>query len=74
MDSGMMNSLYSLRRSAWNLARLLLMEEEMASSSSPNREGTGPASRSPSKRSASRGQDLRGQVGMLSLQKARLFF
>ncbi len=66
--SGMMKLLKSLTRSAWSLAGLSPRAEEMVSSSSPKKEGTGPASRSPSNRSASRGHALTRKVGMLSLE------
>ena len=55
-------------RSQWLFSGSLVMPARMASGSSLYSEGIGPASRSPSKRSASRGQDLMRTVGRLSLK------
>ena len=54
-------------RSQWLFSGSLVMPAREASRSSLYSEGIGPASRSPSKRSASRGQDLMRIVGRLSL-------
>ena len=62
------NTLASFWMSWWALARLALMALRLASWSSLNREGTGPAVASPSNMVAEAGQADSSTVGMSSLE------
>ena len=66
--SGMKKVLDILDRSQWHLRGSPWRPTRAASGSSLYREGTGPASWSPSKRSASRGQAFSRMTGRLSLK------
>ena len=68
MVSGMKKVLEIFDRSQWHLRGSPRRPMRAESGSSLYNEGTGPASRSPSKRSASRGQVLRSTTGRLSLK------
>ena len=68
MVSGMKKVLEIFDRSQWHLRGSPRRPMRAESGSSLYNEGTGPASRSPSNRSASRGQVLRSTTGRLSLK------
>ena len=68
MVSGMKKVLEIFDRSQWHLRGSPRRPMRAESGSSLYNEGKGPASRSPSKRSASRGQVLRSTTGRLSLK------
>ena len=68
MVSGMKKVLEIFDRSQWHLRGSPRRPMRAESGSSLYNEGTGPASRSPSKRSASRGQVLRSTTSRLSLK------